>query len=68
MAYLMFLLGAGVWAARCPDCSSGDWSRVGALVFVGILFGFITVATFVAIGLGMLLALAYQRARARREA
>jgi len=68
LGYFALVVGVAIWAARCPDCSDGgDLNRLGGLVLGAIFWGGITAGTLLAVGLGALLASAYQRARSVRD-
>jgi hypothetical protein len=55
-AYVLFMASLGVWATQCWDCSSGgsEWGRGLGFMAAGYIFGFIVVATLIAIGLGVI--------------
>jgi hypothetical protein len=54
LAYLVYLVGSGIWAATCPRCNEGELLRDAAWVMGAAYYGVVTVLLLAVIGLGAL--------------
>jgi hypothetical protein len=56
LAYLVFLVGYGIWTATCPRCNEGELLREGMFGMGALVYGIILVVLLSAIGFGVLIA------------
>ena len=56
LAYLILLVGYGIWAAMCPRCNEGELLREGWFGMVALVYGILLVVLLSIIGFGALVA------------
>lgn len=56
LAYLVFLVGYGIWTAMCPRCNEGELLREGAFGMGALVYGILLVVLLSTIGFGALVA------------
>jgi len=56
LAYLVLLVGYGIWTAMCPKCNEGELLREGWFGMVALVYGIILVVLLSIIGFGALVA------------
>ena len=56
LAYLVLLVGYGIWTAMCPRCNEGELLREGWFGMVALVYGILLVVLLSIIGFGAVVA------------